>query len=72
MLQTGAGVPLKKVRYPLLLEAVVSFTDAQRAAALLGSKGGKTKGPSKRRPDAHYARLAADKKAKAAKRRGKA
>ena len=40
-----------------------------RIGAAGGKVGGKTKGPSKRRSDAHYARLAADKKAKAAKRR---
>lgn len=37
-------------------------TAAQRAAAILGARGGKTKGASKRRPKAHYERLAAMKR----------
>ena len=44
-------------------------SDVKAYLAEIGRQGGKTKGPSKRRSAAHYARLAADKKAKAAKRR---
>lgn len=49
----------------------MTLTDAQRAAAILGAKGGKATGPRKRRPAAHYARLAEAKKAAAQKRKGK-
>jgi hypothetical protein len=39
-------------------------TAAQRAAAILGAKGGKTKGVAKRRSKEHYAMLAAMKRKK--------